>query len=259
MRTLEAEPSASDLIRANESWAHLSGVADLEPYQRCELAADVTLFRGRSRPKGRGLLVAFTARFGRVTIATAAFLQCIPASDWDVLMLRDSAQTHYRRGCAGFADGFPALAERVAAMIPAYDRTVVMGASIGGFPAIRLALAMEWFRGVSFGGTVASDIDRMFHDPFPGLAFDPICACLPQVRRDLVFVHGADHPRDRRAARNFAKITGGRTFGMAGYRGHAVVAELWQRGRLSPFLAALMNDRLQGPALHQALTRIVAD
>jgi pimeloyl-ACP methyl ester carboxylesterase len=250
------EPDAADLIQSNETRQFLTRKWWLKRFQKEDFGPHVSLYRGRTWTKGRGLLVGVTAGQGGLTIPTPALLQCVSARKWDVLMLRDPDRNQYRRGCAGFADTFPALAERVAEIGRPYAHCTVVGTSLGGLAAIRLALTMPGVRGVSVAGVPARDINSLFKDSFPGLAYDPLCACLPEVSRDLWFVHGADHRADRRTAKQFATITGGKTFGIDGCKTHNIFALLWRKQLLSPFLAAILDGRRQGRKLRAELVRI---
>ncbi len=257
LRTLRRDPSAAGLIAENETRQFLARVWWPQSFVRQDFGPDVTLFRGRKHPGGRRLLVAVTALWGRMTIPTPVFLQSVLARDWDVLLLRDGARTHYRRGCAGYADSFPALVERVAGLASGYAGCCAMGTSMGGLTAIRLALQIPGARGVSVGGRAAADIARLFQDRFAGLAFDPLCACLPEASRDLVFLHGGDNVHDRRVARQFAEITGGQRIGLRDMKAHAILADFWRQGTLKPALAALMDQRLTGGRLARSLAGIV--
>jgi hypothetical protein len=257
MNTLMRRPGLVDdaLLRENETRRFLENQR-LTAFRRVALSDDVTLFRGRRGWRRRSLLVAVTAQLGRMTIPAPAFLQSLPAGGWDVLMLHDSARTHFRRGCAGFAGSFPALAARVAAMAARYRKVVIVGASIGGLTAIRLALKVPGARGVSVGGMPANDIDRMFREP-AHFAFDPLCACLSARQRDLVFLFSDGHRRDRLAAQRYAGMTGGRAFPLMSSAIHGVFAELWRNGRLQEVLAYLTQDQADWPALRRVLATAV--
>jgi hypothetical protein len=255
--TVRSNPDLSKLAAGNETRQALAKRWRLEPYKHEDISADVTLFRGRRSAKGRRLLVAMTALLGRMTVSTPAFLQCLPARKWDVLILRDSAKTHYRRGCVGYADNFPDLTEQVQRLAAAYAGCCVIGTSMGGFPAIRMALRIQGARGVSLGGRPVVDVVRLFHDRFAGMAFDPLCDCLPKMERDLIFVHGAENRSDLKAARQFAKIAGGRTCGLPGIAAHGFIADIWRKGRLSQFLETVTDPKSRGRKLIISLAAVV--
>jgi hypothetical protein len=236
--------------------ADLAGQVVLQPFVGQDLAAGATLYRGPGR--ARGLLILFCSKAHRMGLPTPALLQRISAGDWDVLMLRDLAQSHFRHGCEGLADGFPALAVYLRDLARGYARVVLMGASLGAAASVRMAIAMGGLPVVAFGARPALDIDRMYQDPAPGMAFDALCACLPAARRDISYVYGADFRPDRRAARMFQAVTGGWLLPVPRLAEHGVTGPLWRAGLWGAFLAEALGDDLAPAARARRMAAILA-
>ncbi len=258
-RSLRAAHPDNALIASNPIWPDLRSAWWLQRYATTQVSPNVALYFGGGQPGRRGLLICFSGYFGGMTIPTAVFLQAIPARKWDVLVLRDPTQNQFRQGCKGFADTPSGLARRLRDIARPYAKCVVLGASMGGFAAIRVALALPETRGISLGGIRAFDVQRLCRDPSPGLAFDPLCACLPPEQRDLWFLHGGGHKRDGFNANGYAAIVGGSVVGLPGCEKHNVLEYMWRSGKLKRYLAALTDTRLTGQRLRSRLGVIGAD
>ena len=212
----------------------------LEQFQPVEMGDGATLYRGAAATQGRGLLVALTGRMQRLSLPTPIFLQRVPAAEWDVLMLRDPLTMHFRLGSPGFADSLPGLAQRVKDMARSYRRTLLFGNSMGGLPAVQIALMAGDLRAVSVGAQPQSDIMRLFRVATCPPAYDPVCACLSPRRRDLMFYHAEGHADDSTLAGVLACKTGGVAVPVPGTSRHSTISELWQDGRLGAFIAAVL-------------------
>lgn len=212
----------------------------IQPFRAHSMAEGAILYSGKGRHR-RSLRVAFTGRASRMMLPLAAFLQCVPARDWDVLLLADRTYQHYRFGCGSFATSFPGIVAAVQRMSGEYARVMAMGTSMGGLPAARFGL-QTGRPAVAFGARPPSDIARLFGRRAAPPAFDPFCACLPQRARDLIFVHSAGHADDSATARRIAERAGGASLSVDGCDGHAVLGQLWGQDRLGPFLSALLAD-----------------
>jgi hypothetical protein len=228
--------------------ADLSGQSDLQPFVGQDLGPGGTIYRG-PRP-ARGLIIVFCSKAHRMGLPTPALLQRISAGDWDVLMLRDLAQSHFRHGCEGLARGFPALVGYLRHMAKGYGRVVLFGASLGAAASVRMAIAMGGVPVVAFGARPALDIDRMYRDREPGFAFDPLCACLPVGDRDISYVYGADFRPDRRAARMFQAVTGGYLRPVPRLAEHGVPGPMWRAGLLGAFMETALSEAIT-PAMRQ--------
>lgn len=248
----------AEVLSASKVVAELSNCDHLEPYKSVRLSADAILFRGMENPSGRKLLVALTGRKHRLLVPAAVILQRLPAAKWDVLLLRDPKLVHYREGCEGFGHTFRVLAARVMDFACPYASWSVIGTSMGGHPAVRLGLMRHGTRVVSVGGRRPSDIKRLIDGASIPSAFDAVCECVPQDRRDdILLVHAERHEVDAREARGTALLTGGTLAPIEGATNHNVFADMWEDGRLGPFLnRALSDEPVSRKALDESLKQV---
>lgn len=235
----------AERLRASPTVAFLQAQPRLEPFARRVLSDGATLYAGAGVAAGRSLLVGFCGKAHRLMMPTALLLQHLPAADWDVLVLEDRWATHFRRGVAGLADGFPALVARVAALGEGYARLVALGTSMGGLPAARFALRAGAERGISVGGRLPNDVLRLRGRVAPPHAFDPLCACLPQGPRPLLFTYAAGCANDAGPAEAGAGLTGGRVLAVEGYASHGLLHELHLVGGLRDYLEVVLHQPVQ--------------
>jgi hypothetical protein len=216
------------------------------------IAAGAVLYRGAPSPAGRRLLVLFSGRAARPMMPVPAFLQQIDVARWDVLLLIDHQNIQFRGGCRGLAPDFLGLVARLREISAPYLDVTAFGVSMGGLPAIRLALAGGARRAVSVGGRPASDAYRLVGRNRPPAAFDPICACLPDASRDMIFAYSGDNQVDDRAARVAAALCGGGLLGVPGIADHGLLGTLWGRGQLAAFLAVVLDPAVPAGAAAEA-------
>lgn len=220
----------------------LSGAAALQHFRRRSIAPGAWIYRHPEARRGRSLLVCFTGKGGRMGVAITGFLQAVAAERFDVLVLRDRAETHYRAGLSPGDTGFDDIVALVAALTRrlGHGHVTAMGASMGGMAAVRLGLWPGCGRAVALCGRPPNDAPRLLAQCAPA-AFTPLCACLPRARRPLVFVHPDVTGPDRDWARHFARLTGGSALAVPGTGQHAILGELSKTGRLQPFLDHILD------------------
>jgi len=135
-----------------------------EPYRRLSLASCAVLYSDPGTlPRQKTLAVCFAGWAQRMMIPNVAFLQCLPAADYDVLILRDPATNHFRGGCPGYAATFPGIVQAVGRDLPArrYGAVACFGAGMGGLPAIWYGLMADVRRAVCVSGRPAWDVTRL--------------------------------------------------------------------------------------------------
>lgn len=241
-RLAERDPDLGAAFAERDSARTLSAVAP-EPYRRSELAPHVDLYADPTVPAAdKTLLVAFATTKGRMLIPNVVFLQALPARHFDVLLLSDPNADHFAGGLAGFADDLPGLVGAVARAVEPgrYRRHMALGASMGGFPAIRYAIIAGADRAVALSGLPAWQVNRL-QSGRGTEAYDPICPCTRARCPDIRAVHAARNRKDREAAALLAARCGARVVPVRGLDDHNVVAPHWQRGRLRHFLAAQLD------------------
>lgn len=237
-----------ELVAAYAKRSAVTCMAGQEPrsFQRRRVAADVLLFSDPAVPRAeKTLLVGFAGRLGRLMIPNVGFVQCLSPASFDILILSDPAKRHFRGGLPGYGDDFLGLITAVQRDFPPgdYRRTVAIGASMGGLPAVWYGLMTGANRTICIGGRAAWDVTRMLEGDGPVHAYDPICACCTPHHPEIVFVYAHDHQVDRIQAGHFARILGGQTLPIPGVRDHSTLGHLWVTGSLPAFLSQITQAR----------------
>lgn len=217
-----------------------------ESFERRRIAPHVLYFGDPAHDRTRKtLLVGFAGRLGRLMIPNVGFLQCLPAEHFDMVVINDPEQLHFRRGSQGYADSFMGLVAAIERDFPAatYGRVVSIGASMGGLPAVWYGLMAPARRSICVGGRAAWDVTRLIEGQAPPHAYDPICACCEKTHAEVVFVYAQDHSIDRVQAGHFAGLLGAQTLPIPAVRSHSPLAHLWQTGSLPHFLNQLTRAR----------------
>lgn len=238
-------PDLAELLSRSKTWSYLDRAGALPRFTREDLSEDVTFYRQDLQQidaDQRRLLIGVTARGGRLTLPVSAFLQALPENAWDVLILRDRWRVHYRQGCAGFAHDFQELARKVSALACSYDYTITLGTSMGGLPAIRLALMANLGRAISIGGRQWDDVARIGEPGRHLPAYDPLCACRSLDQSEHWFVSAAGHSTDLKAAEQYAALWGGRAIALPDLHSHHVLGEAWLTGQLPQVLQFLLDE-----------------
>lgn len=242
-------PEQAERLRRGLTWSWLERAGRLHDFDRQDLSDDVTFYR-QNRPdratQHKHLIVAMTARGGRLTLPIAPFLQSLPLHTesgqiCDVLVLRDRWQAHYRFGCEGFAADFAALARKVGALASTYNDATALGTSMGGLPAIRLGSMARLNRAISIGGRQWDDVQRIAQHGRRLPAFDPLCACANPGTCEPWFVSADGHEKDCEVACHHARIWGGQAIVLPRLKTHHVLGEAWLNGNLPQVLAQLLN------------------
>ena len=234
-------------LHAGLSSARAIAAGTPQSYGRRVIADNVLHFSDDRLPAAdKTLVVAFAGRMQRLMIPNVAFLQCLPASRYDVVIVSDPARQHFRRGLPGYADGFLALVGALGRDVPHgdYRRSVSFGASMGGLPAVWYGIMADTERTICIGARRAWDIDRLLSGDAPPHAYEPLCACCGGGRRNIVFVHAAGHAADSEAARNHAGLVGGQVLAIPGLASHNPLADLWHSGAAGPMLDRLFRAKV---------------
>lgn len=174
--------------------------AEPEPYRRHALGDSVILYSGpEDAPKRKTLLIAFAGAAMRLMVPVGVVLQHLPASQYDVVLLRDQRRAHYERGIPGYAETLLALMRRLGADLGAqrYRRVVTLGTSMGGLPALRGGILLGADLAISLGGRPIWHVDRLINPERVAVpAFDVLCPCGP-AGAELLLVYAARNAEDR--------------------------------------------------------------
>ena len=258
------DSGASQLIEDGLVAQDLRKARTLQPFLRTILSENVVFFsadpqspRAATDPapdaatRGKRLLVCFCGRSGRMMLPLPVFLQRIDAAQFDVLLLKDSRQNHFRTGCIGLAPDFAGVAATIRHRYAArYAGMQSIGVSMGGLSAIRFAILAGCDRAVSICGMPADDVLRLHNPDGPPPAFDPLCDCMGRHAPPVLFVYPQGEPRDRFWARHYAWLTRGRTLRVRGVRHHGVMGAMWKGGQLDQLMALSLGMPGSGPPWH---------
>lgn len=232
-----------------------------EPYIASKFANSVDFFSDRVTPSSdKTALICFTGSARRMMLPAATFLQALPAVRFDVVMLKDEQRLHYQAGIDGYADTLAGLMQRLATDLGAgsYRRIVTMGASMGGFPALRAGILMQADRAISLGGREMWHIGRLGRiDSYPSfVAFDALCPCAPPAP-ELVCVFTRTFAADRRSAEIAATLRPVTFVESDLGTGHDVLFVRWKIGQLPQFLDHLIAGDL-GDSIARAAPALAA-
>jgi hypothetical protein len=214
-----------------------------QPYRRTDLSDGVAFFSdGSTAARWKSLIVALCGRGNRLMLPWSLFLQYLPASAFDVVILTDRSMDDFAAGIEGYAPDLWSVAQRVLADVDArsYQRLYCYGTSTGGLPALRFGLHATAYRSISVGGLFSWPIYRL--ESGKSLqAFDPLCLCNARLRGHLVCVHASDSERDTRAALHVQQILKVSRVPVDGTAEHNLVYTIYQAGKLSNFNAQLFD------------------
>ncbi len=126
-----------------------------QDFMRCRLGRHINWYKSaQGETLNKTLVICFTGIAQRMMIPLPVFLQHIDATDCDVVMIRYPRGKGYRYGLEGVADGFAATVVKLGEILPVqqYARTVTIGVSGGGLPAVMTALRLNFDAALSFSG-----------------------------------------------------------------------------------------------------------
>lgn len=219
-------------------------------WNRSALSDNVTLYREDSAPAGSDrLLLCFCGHAGRMMLPAAVFLDHVPDTGFEVVLLRDPTLSQFLRGVPDYADDPAGLLARLSADLglARYREVAVMGSSGGGAAALYSAILLGAARGISIGGrhpTTAGTAPRTPPGTRPpsGLEFDEMLASHgDRPHPPLVAVFGEHHAEDSAGAASLRqRLPGCRFLRIAGLDRHEVLPHLLRHGRLGEFMRGLL-------------------
>lgn len=152
----------------------------------------IILFRATEAPvETKRLYILIGGTGGQYFLSLSYTLALLPPGPKDVMVLRRPPRHMFLVGVEGLGptprDIAAALETRY--QIGRYRHLCVIGISLGGIVAMRIAEHLRADIGVSFSGLFASDVLTLNRKRSLGVtAFDPLCACRPQSIGRLVSV-----------------------------------------------------------------------
>jgi hypothetical protein len=190
------------------------------------------------------LLVCFAGVFHRLMLPTSAFLDCLDASRYDVVLLRDFTRTAFSKGIERLGrDFFETMGSLRTGLEPAaYARTVALGVCSGAMPAMLASILLGFDHGISIAGVDFPEfaswlaewgVDARRHEALLDSRLNP----LP----DLLLVYSADTAKDAAAAKALQRRLPSRLWAEPDCAVHVLPA-LLASGRLPSFMSRLLES-----------------
>ena len=201
-------PEAQPRIEKTHAMLHMCGKPP-RAFKRTRLSPNVTLYTEPAQGESaKRLLICFCGNAGRMMMPTAVFLNHLPASRFDVVMLQDPSMNQYLLGVPDYAQSPEALGTRIASDFDfaQYRDVSLMGSSGGGAAALYFAVLLGATRGVSVSGGHPTrslhQVPAASEEEGPdGFEFDELLRTRPDLpRRGLIAVYGEGFEFDRTGA-----------------------------------------------------------
>lgn len=179
-----------------------------ENFVRRRLRQDVLLFEGYGERTDKTLAICFSGSAQRMMMPMPVFLQNFNSAKTDVAFIRDPSRNGYRLGIRGIADNLELSIDRLKdiLMVDNYQKTVSIGVSAGGIPAILTALRLNSAASLSVGGGHPDDPKWVSSE---GIQLrETLKLYLKESKHmpTVFLVFGADYPPDKIAAEELSRI-----------------------------------------------------
>jgi hypothetical protein len=237
-------PGPRFLLRRSPTAKTLRGNVP-ETYRSFEVSPDITLYRDPAFPReGKRLVFVFTGLKARPMIPVAAFLQYLPAPQFDVVMLGDPAVLSFEGGIANYAANLPDLVARLSRDFEAarYAGSATIGISVAGLTALRAGILLGADRAIAFGPRFNWHIGRLVRRGRAVPAFDLLCACGPRGQTKLLAVYSEGDADDAAHAARLGRMLPVDLRPIAGSDNHNVIHFLARAGRLQDFLLQVLAE-----------------
>jgi len=213
-------------------------------FSNTRLSTHARFFESVGAPKPiKTLLVLFAGRGGEAFMPTSRLLARLPLGMFDVLRVRADSDGDYPCGVPGLGTNFFDLCTSIRELAAPYVGSAALGASLGGFAALRAAVMAEMQVAISLSGrfTLLRPQDRSTMVA----AFDPLCGCMKAAAPRLIAFHAAAHKVDALHAQKLAAIAP-RVHHVAvpDVENHNVVAQLTAVGALDQLFEDLREYSL---------------
>ena len=260
---LAKEPPQSPSRRWIETLERSMAVKAVRPveFERRELLKGVTQYTANVAPAARKtLILGFSGIHHRLMMPTPWWLCCLNPRVYDVLILRDFSRRSFAAGLPGLGNNLLSAMEGLRKVCDprAYRKTVSLGASAGGVPAIIAAVHLRLDRGIGLGAShhlwYAEHAKALRADERGYLA---VLASRPQPFPELVLVSGAEKKDDLAAALALHAAVPSRLWKLRNCATHGVLKWHIERGTLRAFLTKLLDQSLEaeGPQAVQLAAR----
>lgn len=224
------------------------GAPQPRPWLRMSLSANVNLYRGLGGGGPKSLLLCFCGSGNRMMVPLPSFLQHLPETDVDVIVVRDPSRHHYLQGIPGFAATLSEFVDEVARRIDldGYTDLRCLGVSAGGAPALYAGLMLGAERALSVCGRHPS-LDGTLP---PSGDYDAMLAERggPGDTRLFAF-YGEENRRDRQGTRALmARLPAIQPVSIKNLAGHNALFHLLEKRELGNFFRRFLLSRTKAPA-----------
>jgi len=217
-------------------------------WRRQELSTNVNLYSGSGGDGPKSLLLCFCGLANRMMVPLSAFLQHLPETEVDVVVVRDPSRHHYKMGVPEFADSLETFVDRLAERIDlsSYADLRCLGVSAGGASALYAGLMLGAERALSVCGRHPS-----LDEPLPPSGdYDAMLAgrSTPGATRLFAF-YGEENRRDRQGTRALmAHLPAIQPVSIKGLSGHNALFHLLETRELGNFFQRFLLARAKAPA-----------
>jgi hypothetical protein len=143
----------------NQMYAKSKTSDEAQAFLRRPHSQHMSLYTYEGDCKHKTLVVCFTGLAQRMMMPLAPFLQSFDAKSTDILLLRYPKGKGFRYGLEGLSDSFEGTIDALHAMLSSrpYAKTVAIGVSGGGLPAVLCTLKLAWDSVISMSGNHPND------------------------------------------------------------------------------------------------------
>jgi hypothetical protein len=213
------------------------------PYQPRQISRNIKLFSAPTVNDGKSLIVCFCGGLNRLMLPIPVFLQFMPETACDVLLIKDPSGWGYLCGVPEYAADLSKVADRIAVDLDVgrYANVKCLGVSGGGSAALYAGLLLDAERAISICGKHRSLKLAMAEDPnaaaFSGDEFDELVrGKLPSTNTRLILAFGARSAKDVVGARSLKqRLPSAEIVGVEPIDNHNLLYLLLKRAELRAF------------------------
>ena len=218
-------------------------------FERHEHLKGVTHYTASASPTAeKTLIIGFSGIHHRLMMPTAWLLDCLNPRLYDVVVLRDFSRRSFALGLPGLGNDLLAALSGLRKYCDprGYKKTVSLGTSAGGVPAIIAAIALDLDRGIA----LCPSHHLWYAEYVKALgvneqSYAAVLASRPRPFPDLILVSGADKKDDLAAAVALHAVVPSRLWKLRNCAQHGVLKWQMERGTLRAFLARILDQSLE--------------
>jgi hypothetical protein len=223
----------------------------IHPFSRREISKNVNFYSYHPTEGGgiKKLLICFCGLANRLLVPIPTFLQCIPASEFDVLVYIDPSAFCYMQGVPEFSTSIKNLTLDTQKYINFndYKSLISLGTSGGGSAAIYFGILIKASSAISICGkhrTLSLHKAHIIEASLDGFEFDRMIEDLLELSKTkLLLVCGEGCQKDIEGAQTLKKyLAKSRTLLIRDLDSHNVIMFLLGKKKLTHFIHGLLNE-----------------